>query len=75
MEVGEWTEGGNINRGKIMEKDPVRAPQGAVHEVGVLLAKKDPLTPISATILHLDGKARNTTNNNTGEKKGQQNYK
>lgn len=43
MEVGEWTEVGNINRGKIMEKDLIRGPQGVVHEVGVLLAKKDPL--------------------------------
>lgn len=23
--VGEWTEAGNINRGKIMEKDPLEA--------------------------------------------------
>lgn len=40
MEVGEWTEVGNINRGKIMEKAPIRGPRGVVHEVGVLPAKR-----------------------------------
>lgn len=26
-----------------MEKDPIRGPQGVFHEVGVLIAKRDPL--------------------------------
>lgn len=39
-QVGEWTEGSNINRGKIIEKDPVRGPLGVVRGVSVLLTER-----------------------------------
>lgn len=37
--VGEWTEVGNINRGKMMKKAPIRGPQGVAQEVGVFLVE------------------------------------
>lgn len=59
-----------------MENDPFRGPLGVVHEASVLLGEKETQynSSISATILHLESKARNA-NNNHKRRKGQQNNK
>lgn len=39
--VDVWTEEDNLNKGKIMEKEPLRHPGGVGHEVSVLLSETE----------------------------------